>query len=406
MSAPANIASAGWLQASGTQDVFRVIAAGGFLARAVGGAVRNTLMSRPVADIDIATNALPDDVVRLSCAADLTVHETGLKHGTVTVVSQGVPFEITTLRRDVATDGRHACVAFTTDWTADAARRDFTINALYCDADGTIFDPLGGYPDVVSQQVRFIDDPIARIREDYLRILRFYRFSAIFGDGSLDDDGANAVRTEQAGLEQISAERIRVEILKMIVGTHAPAILEAMATSGVLARVLGNTGDLAFCRQTIELENQLGVSPDPVRRLMALRGNADIDALVTRFRLSNAERDRIKACDSAKDMDLTDAPSIRRALYWLGTQSGLDLAILRSARHGTSSPAKDVAQLSETWRRPMFPVQGTDLLKCGYEAGPDLGAALRRLEMLWIESDFQLTRDALLAQIDPPDTPA
>ncbi len=399
---PTHIGQAEWLQLPTTQAVFTAITAGGFRARAVGGAVRNTLMGRPVADIDLATNAHPEDVMRLALAAGLSVHETGLQHGTVTVISSGTAFEVTTLRKDVATDGRHASVAFTTDWVTDASRRDFTINALYCDADGTIYDPLDGYGDVTAQRVRFIGDPVARIREDYLRILRFYRFSAVFGDGALDEVGHDAVRTEQAGLQQISAERICNEILKTLVGAHAPAILSAMATSGVLARVLDRDGDVARCHALIELERMLELAPDAVRRLLALGVFTRLDAeqLAVRLRLANTDRDRLTKWTEAHQTCLSDDRSIRAALYRMGSQTVLDVALLRAMQEEPTDAAERVLLTSRNWEIPSFPIAGHDLLLRGYSAGPMIGKTLRALETVWLASDFKLTREALLAKLD------
>ena len=235
---PPNLAGADWLTRPQTRAVLAALAAKGFAARAVGGAVRNALLGRTVGDIDIATSARPEEVIAAARAAGLAAVPTGIDHGTVTVIADQVPYEVTTLRRDVATDGRHATVAFTDDWEADARRRDFTLNALYCDAEGQVFDPLGGYPDLVAQRVRFIGDAHERIREDYLRILRFFRFTAEYAAGPPDAAGLAACVSEREGLTRLSAERVRQELLRLLVAPRAAELVRAMQDYGILALVL------------------------------------------------------------------------------------------------------------------------------------------------------------------------
>ena len=214
--------SAPWLSATGTQAVFEALEQGGFNARAVGGIVRNTLLGLPATDIDIATDAPPQATMKLARASGLKTIPTGLAHGTITIIAHNTKYEVTTLRRDISTDGRHAEVAFTNDWAADAARRDFTINALYCDRHGTVFDPLGGSADLSPPKIRFIGNPTSRITEDYLRILRFFRFSATFcADGTLDKTGLAAASALSAGLSRISGERIQSELFKLLAAPFA-----------------------------------------------------------------------------------------------------------------------------------------------------------------------------------------
>ena len=224
--------SGAWLQSRAIRKVFAALKAGDAEARIVGGAVRNALIDRPVKEVDIATTALPEDVMRLAREAGLGAHPTGIDHGTVTVVADGIPFEVTTLRRDVETDGRHAVVAFTTTWEEDAARRDFTINALYCDDDGTLYDPVGGLDDLRKRRVRFIGDPRARIREDYLRILRFFRFSADYGNGQIDPTGLAAADGLKDGLALLSSERVRAEILKLLAAPGRAEVVRVMYDHG------------------------------------------------------------------------------------------------------------------------------------------------------------------------------
>src|SRR5258706_2941524 len=229
---PRSLGSDEWLSCADTQAVFRMLAAGGFESRVVGGAVRNALLGRPVTEIDFATTALPDDVIRLAHDARLRAITTGLDHGTVTVISGGTPFEVTTLRKDVETDGRHARVVYTADWVADASRRDFTINALYCDAKGVVHDPLGGYPDLVGRRVRFIGDAQDRIREDYLRILRYFRFHTEYGGGPPDEAALLACVRERRGLDRLSAERINRELMGLLSSARAADTLETMRDWG------------------------------------------------------------------------------------------------------------------------------------------------------------------------------
>ena len=338
---PARLRSAPWLRTPAIRRVFDVLATTGAVSRAVGGAVRNTLLGQAISDVDIATAATPDQVRAAAARAGLDAIPTGLAHGTVTLVSDGVPFEVTTLRRDVATDGRHATVAFTDNWVADASRRDFTINALYCDADGTLFDPLGGAADLTPPRVRFIGDPHARIREDALRILRFFRFSAEYAqrepDGALgfetiafDVVGLAACRARTGDLAGLSAERVRAELMKILVAPGAAGAIDAMPADGLLAAVLGTApqGD-AFLRLT-GLEAALKRPPDAVLRLAALavRGRGDVTVLKRRLRLFTAEAARLAAaCGPAmpdpSHKTLADGPAARRLQYRLGDRKSV-----------------------------------------------------------------------------------
>jgi tRNA nucleotidyltransferase/poly(A) polymerase len=261
------------------------------VGRAVGGAVRNALVGRPVADVDIATDARPEEVTRAAEAAGLKAIPTGLAHGTVTVVAGGRPYEITTLRQDVETHGRHATVAFTDDWAEDARRRDFTLNALYCGADGTLFDPLGGYPDLAARRVRFIGDADERIREDYLRILRFFRLTAEFAEGPADAGGLAACVRERTGLAVLSAERVRVELLRLLAAPRGAEIGALMQDYGLLPGVLGAAPRPTLLARLAAIETVLRFAPDPVLRLAALAVEVPEDAerLRDRLRLSNDE---------------------------------------------------------------------------------------------------------------------
>jgi len=391
---------AAWLKSASTQRVFAAISEGGYKVRAVGGALRNSLMGLRVSDFDLATDAHPADVARLAQAVNLAVHETGLKHGTVTVVCDSTPFEVTTLRKDVETDGRHAVVAFTDDWSADAARRDFTMNALYAEADGTIFDPLGGYADLIAQRVRFIGEPRDRIREDYLRILRFFRFSAVFGSGALDAAGLAAVAEEQEGLDSISAERIRSEVFRILLAPHAMPIIDAMATSGILARVIGSDAPRTTLARLCHLEEKLDIAPDPVRRLSALSlENPEAKTIATRLRLSNAERAALVTSKTLDVVALDKGHDIRAAIYRHGRNHVRDVALLEAARRETDASLQTVRAVVAASEPPDFPVKGEHLLQRGIEAGPKIGELLRKLEQQWIDSDFTLSRDDLLKRI-------
>ena len=262
--------SGAWLQSAALGKVFAALKAGDAEARVVGGAVRNALIGRPVGEIDIATPARPEDVMRLARDAGLGAHPTGLDHGTVTIVADGVPFEVTTLRRDIETDGRRAVVAFTTAWDEDATRRDFTINALYCGKDGELCDPVGGLDDLRKRRVRFIGDPEARIREDYLRILRFFRFSADYGNGQLDAPGLAAAVRLKDGLARLSPERIRAEILKLLAAPKAAEVVRIMHATGILQLVIQAPADPECLARLQAIELALGQPPDALTRLAAL----------------------------------------------------------------------------------------------------------------------------------------
>ncbi len=288
---PPSLKDAAWLQQAETKRVFAALAAPGIETRAVGGAVRDTLLGLKVAEVDLATTALPEKVIALARGADLKAVPTGIEHGTVTVVANGVPFEVTTLRRDVETFGRHAVVAFTQDWQEDARRRDFTLNALYAGSDGELFDPLGGYGDLAAGRVRFIGDAEARIKEDYLRILRFFRFNAYYGKGPLDAAGLAACVRLRAGLDQLSAERVAGELRKLLVAPQATRAVEALFDYGLLTQLLGGVPRLVRFERLVAAEEALGLAPDAALRLAALAVfvKEDAERLAARLRLSNNE---------------------------------------------------------------------------------------------------------------------
>jgi poly(A) polymerase len=359
-------------------------------ARFVGGVVRNAQLGKPVDDIDIATPLTPDAVTKRLQAAGLKAVPTGIEHGTITAVSKGKPFEVTTLRRDVATDGRRAVVAFTTDWAQDAQRRDFTMNALYASADGEIFDSVGGIADLEAGRVRFVGDPTTRIREDFLRILRLFRFHAWYGKGELDAAALKASAAEKAGLAQLSGERIQKEMLKLLAAENPVPVLRVMAASGILGEIL--PGDLSIARlerlAVIDANNFF--SPDPVLRLAALSPDA---ALPDRWKLSNADRDRLDdlATDKEKIVSYLSIKEVRKFLYKLGPARFKDRVFLRWAEDPKESNFiqwRALLAMADAWERPKFPLDGGNVMAAGVPQGPLIGRILAEVEDWWIDSDF------------------
>jgi len=389
-----------WLQARETAAV--IAALGAEAARFVGGAVRDSLLARPVGDIDLATVLEPAEVMARLERAGLKAVPTGLDHGTVTAVAQGKPFQITTLRKDVETFGRHARVAFTEDWRADAARRDFTMNALYADADGRIYDYFGGVADARAGRVRFIGEPAQRIAEDALRILRFFRFHAHYGGDGLDPEGYAACREKRGLIDLLSIERLRDELLRLLEAPGPCGALAAMCEAGVLAHLLPETGELAHLRQLVALEQGLD-RRDRLRRLAALapRRKNVLDGLARRLRLSNDQRKRLAAM-AGEAPDPQDPAALRAAAYRLGGQTAIDRLLL-GATPASLETVREALALLESWTPPALPVSGRDLVRAGIPEGPELGRRLRALEERWIASDFTLSQDALLAALSSED---
>ena len=366
-----------WLRAEATQRVFAVLAAGGHRALAVGGCVRDALMGRMVRDVDLATDARPERATALLEAAGLRVVPTGIAHGTVTVVSGGVPHEVTTFRRDVATDGRRAVVAFSDRVEEDAGRRDFTMNALYAGADGAVVDPLGGLPDLRARRVRFIGAAERRIREDYLRILRFFRFTAWHGDPALglDAEGLAASAALQGGLDRLSRERVGHEMRRLLEAPDPAPAVAAMARTGILARVLpgAEAGALAPL-----VHGEGGRAPDWLRRLAALGGDAG------GLRLSRAEARTLEALRGAEGGPFALGAG-------LGAARAADVLLLRAAS-GAPVPPGAWAE-AERGAGATFPLAAADLMPP--LAGPALGEALARARAAWAGSGGRLGRDAL-----------
>ena len=403
---PPRLSGADWLQHTDAQAVFTALAARGFAVRAVGGAVRNALLGLPVIDVDIATTARPDDITAAAEAAGLKAVPTGIAHGTVTIVSGGRPYEVTTLRKDVETHGRHATVAFTDDWAADASRRDFTLNALYCSADGEVFDPLSGYADLAARRVRFIGEAGERIREDYLRILRFFRFSAEYGQGPPDTQALIACVRERAGLAILSGERVRQELLRLLAAPRGPELVRWMLDYGLLPQVLGLAPRPTLLSRLADLEATLGLAPDPVLRLAALGVEVPEDAerLRDRLRLSNEDTAKLtRASMRASAFDPAVAESAAKVqLYAHGATAYRERVLLAWARSG-DGPASDAWRrrlaLPDRWQPPRFPIGGAEVMALGVPAGPRVGALLRALEDWWIAGDFSADETALRAQL-------
>lgn len=376
-------------------------------ARVVGGAVRDALLARPVGDVDVATTAVPEEVARRAAAAGLKVVPTGLGHGTLTLLVRGQPVEVTTLRQDLETDGRHAVVAFGRDWAADARRRDFTLNALSLSRDGVVHDDVGGRADLAARRVRFIGDPAARIREDYLRSLRFFRFHAAFGEGAPDPAAFHAIVALRDGLSRLSRERVRAELLKLMAAPGAPAMAEVMADAGLLTLLLGGVPRVARLARLAAIETALGGAPDPLRRLGALTlfVEEDVARLTQRLRLANTEMRRLATMATPQprlDLAAGDA-SARIALYRVGPAAFADRVLLAWTDAGAApdDPAwRRLLGLPERWTPPAFPIGGRVLAAHGV-AGPRLGALLRRLEEEWIAAGFPGDsdwRDAAIAR--------
>ncbi|WP_101066795.1 CCA tRNA nucleotidyltransferase [Roseovarius salinarum] len=382
--------SGDWIAAEETQAVCRALTDAGFQALFVGGCVRNALLDVRVDDIDIATDAHPETVMDLARAAGMKPVPTGIDHGTVTVVSQHVPHEVTTFREDVETFGRHAVVAYATDVREDARRRDFTMNALYARPDGEIVDPLGGLPDLLARRVRFIEDPYQRIREDYLRILRFFRFHARYGDpaGGLDPEGLAAAADLADGLSALSRERIGHEMRKLLAAPDPAPSVAAMRQAGVLARILPGAHDRAL-GPLVHLERQWSADPECIRRLAALGGDETADLL----RLSKAEARRL---DILRTQATASTPPHELG-YRFGVEAGRDILLLRAAFLEQALPEGAQSAL-EKGATAVFPLEARDLMP-DYQ-GPSLGARLQELEQRWIESRFSLGREVLLASDD------
>ena len=379
-----------WLSDPATRAVIAALEAAGGpgCARFVGGCVRNALMGQTIDDVDIATKLKPEETKAAIEAAGLKAVPTGMAHGTVTAVSGRKPHEITTLRQDVSTDGRNATVAFTDDWAEDAARRDFRLNALYADASGEVFDPTGhGVSDAAEGRIVFVGEPETRIREDYLRILRVFRFYAWYGRGEPDAEATAACAALAEGMTRLSAERVSKEMLKLLAAPDPRRAVVAMREAGVLAQVLPEAADLATFEAMVER------SPEAEMRLMALLPPDQdvVKRVAVRLRLSNAVRDRLTAAARAwavVDLTTTDQAA-RAALYRQGRPAFKDAVVRRWAEAARADTgARRLLALADGWTVPRLPVGGRELAQQGLEPGPETGRVLKAFEDGWIADDF------------------
>jgi tRNA nucleotidyltransferase/poly(A) polymerase len=403
----AHLRGADWLARGRLSHLLALLDGGGEEARVVGGAVRDALMGEPIAEIDVATTAVPEEVVRRVERAGLKAVPTGIEHGTVTVVVDGTPCEVTTLREDVETFGRRAAVRFGRDWKRDAERRDFTMNALSAARDGTVFDYVNGIADLQARRVRFIGDPAMRIAEDFLRILRFFRFNASHGRGPPDAAAVVACVRMRAGLETLSRERVRMELFKLLVAAHPLPGLVIMAETGLLSSLLAGVPLLASFENTVKIETAIGIPPDPVRRLgaLAVRISEDAARLTQRLRLAKIEQERLGSMAEAwwRVDPRAGGQAARALLYRLNPENYIDRVVLAWSRSqaGVAAPAwQELAALSRSWIIPVFPLRSGDFVARGVQKGPALGVAMRAAEEAWISADFPSDSAAVAAIAD------
>lgn len=398
-----------WLEAASLQRVFDALEVHG-TARVAGGAVRDGLLGRPVDDVDIATTLTPEQVEDILGQAGIKTVPTGLDHGTVTAVAGDAEtdvYEVTTLRIDVETDGRRAKVAYTDDWSADAGRRDFTMNALYCDRDGELFDPLGGYGDLAQRYVRFAGEAARRIEEDYLRILRFFRFNAVFGGGTFDADGLRACEAGRSGLDGLSRERVHQELFKLLPAPGAVATVKVMAEHYILEHILPGSFDIDRFERTCSIEAGLHRSADALLRLagLVLHDRSDVAPLRDSLKLTNLQTQRLEKLMADRPVlspDLGEA-SLKRALYSLGEAAYDDIAIHDWSASGAAAHDAGwtaVVKLPETWSPPAFPLKGVDLLRLGVAPGPSVGAILSEVEDWWVAQGFPEDETSLRARLE------
>ena len=384
-----------WMRTSEVRRVLEALTRDGGEARFVGGAVRNAILGRDVTEIDIATPLVPDEVVRRLDAAGIKPIPTGIDHGTVTALVDDKSFEVTTLRRDVDTDGRHATVAFSTDWREDGARRDFTMNALFASADGDVFDYFGGVEDAKAGRVRFVGEPGKRIREDYLRILRLFRFHAWYGKGDLDGGALRAAASEKSGLAKLSGERVQTEMLKLLAADAPAPVLRIMAAASVLSEILPGPLMIPRLERLAEIDAEAFSTPDPVLRLAALLPDdpAVAHEVAERWRLSNSDRERIEAAAGAKEkvVSYLSVHESTKLFYWLGVERFKDIAFLRWAadpKLSNSMGWRALVARADSWQRPKFPLSGRDVMLAGVPEGPLVGRILAEVEEWWVDADF------------------
>ncbi len=400
MSEELPLAGAAWLRARASRRVLDALEGDGTGVRFVGGCVRDTLLdpTLDMVDLDLATVATPERNLELLARAGIKTFPTGLAHGTITARTGSRSFEITTLRQDVATDGRRAVVAYTDCFEADAARRDLTINTLSCDRAGRVFDPFGGRADLARGIIRFVGEPKARIREDYLRILRFFRFHARFGRVPPERAVMAALEAERTGLDRLSGERVRSEMLRLLIAPGVLDALDLMRACGVWQQLFDTAPALDDLRSLLDL------APDAVailRLACLLRGRSDAIAVANRLRLSNAERDRLTRAMTGELPPVDAGPAeLRRLAYRTGPERAEDLCLLAAAGAATGSAWIDEARrIIREFGQRSPPVGGQDLIDRGMAPGPSLGVVLRELEDAWIASDFTADRETLLLRL-------
>jgi poly(A) polymerase len=410
-----NLAHEAWFNDPALKRVFSLLNADGGEGRVVGGAVRNSLMGLDVSDIDVATTLTPDVVIERAKQAGIKAVPTGVEHGTVTLVIDRKPFEVTTLRADVETDGRRATVAFSTDWQTDAERRDLTINALYVGESGEVVDLVGGLADIDKRNIRFIGDATTRIKEDYLRILRFFRFFAYYGSGRPDADGLRAAAAARSKLSTLSAERVWSEMRKLLSAEDPGRALLWMRTVGALTEILPETEKWGIdaIPALIATEKALGWTPDPLLRLAAIvpPDAKRLEAMAARLKLANAEAAVFKAWANAAPVnDEMSTAAFDRLLYRNGaegiiTRLKLALAVARGKAEGDMAEMARSARLNKlldhagAWVKPSFPVNGGDVMAAGIPSGRQVGETLAALEHQWVEENFASDRATLLARL-------
>ncbi len=376
-----------WIKDPPLIKLLTILNSDGLNAKMVGGCVRDSLLGREIIDIDLACSLAPEASMARLDSANIKVIPTGLKHGTITAVIDKSHFEITTLRRDVVTDGRHAKVAFTDNWAEDAKRRDFTFNALYLDGDGSLYDPCNGLADLNVRHVRFIGDADQRIREDALRILRFFRFAAQIGGSTLDSEGLQACIRNMDLIDNLSGERLTQELFKILGARNLLPVIRVMADCGILEKILPDHESLEKFDEFVRTENELGRC-DILMRLACLCPKN----LCHHLMLSN---EQTKALHQYTGHDIIISPEmskkdISRAIY----ESGREIFIFALVQSGTSC---EILNYAENWPSPTLPVKGRDLIKAGFVAGPEIGVKLKHLEAVWVDSDFKLSKEELLA---------
>lgn len=392
-----------WMRSEAIKSIFDALPEGS--VRFVGGCVRNALMGVEVGDIDLATQLEPEEVAKALDTAKIRYVPTGIKHGTLTAVIGGKPYEITSLRKDVETDGRRAVVAFTTNWVEDAQRRDLTINALYADFEGAVYDPIGqGLDDIKAMKFRFVGNADARVQEDYLRILRFFRFLAWYGgDAKVDTAALKACRENRRGLKKLSAERVWSETKKLLLARDPSWAVRIMLTNEVLDTLLPEASNSEGLSKMVSLERREAITPDPLLRLMSMSAREPLQMalLCKRLKMSTKETTRLRAwSDSSVALDPHASDSDKlKAIYFAGKQVVIDRARVRAAGEEDplmSSRWMSLADLAMGWTPPEFPLSGKDLKAAGVETGPQMGKVLEALKALWVRSNFTADREKLL----------